>query len=421
MLMALLVGVGAMIGRRAYCVIEDTRHHCALFALIVGRTSRGRKGTAWDRAKRMLSLVDDDFMRANVLGGMASGEAVIHRLRDVDMSTGDPPPPPRYKQLLLRESEFGSVTQRAARPGSIISSTFRSAWDGDPLYNTTKLNGDRASDPHLCIVGMITAIELNATLAETEHHTGFVNRFLLCHSERTKTVPRSRPLVEAEVLPLVDQIRTALHRLTSVCVDLTPEAAELWDNHLYGPLTDGLPGKLDSIAARGAPMVRRVAMLYAVLDGEDMVRPAHLLAAVAVYCYSVDTAIYLWGARPLSGLAARALEAISNADDGLTAEALRLIIGKHTSSHDRRECLAELKDRGLITVSPGQNTGGRVPMIYRLAGGKVKRSKRVESAESLLGIDLTALSTLFTLPSNRRDNTPVRVVPADESPILAVV
>jgi hypothetical protein len=418
-LFSLLVGFGVLIGRRVHCTIEDTRHHCNLFTLMIGPTSRGRKGTAYDRARRVLDLVDDDFVKNNIIGGIASGEAIIHRLRDIQSVPGQIAQTPRHKQLLVKESEFASITQRARRDGSILSVTFRSAWDGETLFNTTKGGdgGEKASEPHLGVIGMITEVELNATLSETEHHTGFVNRFLLCLSERTRVLPRSKPLDDAEVRPLIERIKVALAQLDGSPMDLMRDAGELWDSHLYKALTDGLPGKLDGIAARGAPLVRRVAMVFAVLDGARAVAPTHLLAAVAVFMYSVDTAIYVWGASPLSSLAVRGFDEISAAGDrGLTADGFRRAVGKQTKSHERTKCLEELKARGLITVSPQPSTGGRPAHVYKVSGGrngdKSERVKRSESAAGLLGLDLCALSTLFDLPPERlrRD-----VVAADDS------
>jgi hypothetical protein len=49
LLVQTLVAFGALCGHRAYYQVEATRHYPNLFALLVGGTSKGRKGTSWDR------------------------------------------------------------------------------------------------------------------------------------------------------------------------------------------------------------------------------------------------------------------------------------------------------------------------------------------------------------------------------------
>jgi hypothetical protein len=47
LLLQFLTAYGNAIGRSAHRVIGGSRHHTNLFAALVGRTSRGRKGTSW--------------------------------------------------------------------------------------------------------------------------------------------------------------------------------------------------------------------------------------------------------------------------------------------------------------------------------------------------------------------------------------
>jgi hypothetical protein len=82
-LIQFLVAVGAYLGRDSgYYYIEATRHVSNLFAVIVGKTAKGRKGTGWNRVKQPLYLLDEGFTRNNIVSGLASGEGLIHRVRD---------------------------------------------------------------------------------------------------------------------------------------------------------------------------------------------------------------------------------------------------------------------------------------------------------------------------------------------------
>jgi hypothetical protein len=54
----LLVAFGTAVGRGAYFEIEATRHHPQEFLLLVGESSRARKGTARDHVRRLICEAD---------------------------------------------------------------------------------------------------------------------------------------------------------------------------------------------------------------------------------------------------------------------------------------------------------------------------------------------------------------------------
>ena len=56
-----LVAIGNIIGRSAYYKVEGTRHYTNLFAVLVGQSSKSRKGTSWDRIAEMFEGISDDF------------------------------------------------------------------------------------------------------------------------------------------------------------------------------------------------------------------------------------------------------------------------------------------------------------------------------------------------------------------------
>ncbi len=53
-----------------------------LFTVFVGETAKARKGTATDRALRLLTCIDADFMSRCCSSGLASGEGLIEQVRD---------------------------------------------------------------------------------------------------------------------------------------------------------------------------------------------------------------------------------------------------------------------------------------------------------------------------------------------------
>jgi hypothetical protein len=69
----LLVAFGTAVGRGAYFEIEATRHHPHEFLLLVGESSRARKGTAWDHVRRLICEADPT-LSGRILTGLSSGD-----------------------------------------------------------------------------------------------------------------------------------------------------------------------------------------------------------------------------------------------------------------------------------------------------------------------------------------------------------
>jgi hypothetical protein len=81
-LVSLLAGASAMIGRGPHPMIANTRHPLTVWPLIFGRTTDGRKGESWSSARAVLDRADALFMADNVASGLSSGEGLIARLAE---------------------------------------------------------------------------------------------------------------------------------------------------------------------------------------------------------------------------------------------------------------------------------------------------------------------------------------------------
>ena len=72
---------GNIIGRGAYFVVEDTRHHCNETVLAAGDTAKGRKGTSLGRVRHLMRSVDQWWEQDRVMTGLTSGEGLIYNVR----------------------------------------------------------------------------------------------------------------------------------------------------------------------------------------------------------------------------------------------------------------------------------------------------------------------------------------------------
>src|SRR5262249_7522214 len=77
-----LVAFRNVIGRGAYFTVEADRHHANEFAVLVGRTSKARKGTSWGRVSALYREAEEEWGRERVQSGLSSGEGLIWSVRD---------------------------------------------------------------------------------------------------------------------------------------------------------------------------------------------------------------------------------------------------------------------------------------------------------------------------------------------------
>src|SRR5262249_25667946 len=146
--------------------IEGDLHYLNLFAVMVGATSKGPKGTAWGRVRQYYELADADWVAHRILPGLSSGEGLIWAVRDpivkqekAPRKAGEPiryeqvevDPGVKDKRLLALEPEFASVLRRIDQEGSSLSALMRLAWDTGRLNTLTKNSPATATDAHISI------------------------------------------------------------------------------------------------------------------------------------------------------------------------------------------------------------------------------------------------------------------------------
>src|SRR5207248_4063714 len=162
---------------------DSAKHHANLFAVVVGQSSRSRKGTSWNHIRRILANVDPEWAKSRVMGGVGSGEGIIFELKDEEGTE------PKDKRLLIFESEFATVLRVMQREGNILSPILRQAWDCGELRNLVKNAPLKADNCHLSLCGHITKDELSKLLSDNDTANGFANRVLWVHAHRTKELP----------------------------------------------------------------------------------------------------------------------------------------------------------------------------------------------------------------------------------------
>ena len=376
-LISLLAMFGNAIGRGPYFLAGDAEHATNVFVCIVGDTSSGRKGTSAVGPRRLLVEADPDWRRC-VSSGLVSGEGVIHHVRDprtarqkaksaedklradddgfieelVDGGADD-------RRLMLLIPEFAQVLGVIARKDNTLSAVLRDFWDRGTAQTLSKNSPERATGALVSVLAHITPTELQACLDSTEIANGFANRFVFVAAKRSKLLPRGGSIPAADIQRLGLKLRHALTQARAVTeMDMTEEAWAIWDNEYERLVTRPL-GLVGAITGRAAPIVRRFALIYALMDERPIVEAEHLRASVEMWRYVEESARYVFGDRLGDHLADRCLTALRKAGaEGLTRTELREVLGNRVAAERIADALSLLGDAGIARCEH-QPTPGR--------------------------------------------------------------
>jgi hypothetical protein len=354
----LLVAFGAAAGRDAFFQVEATRHHPNEFMLLVGDSSKARKGSSWDHVRRLLTHVDPTIQQ-RILTGLSSGEGLIWAVRDP--TTQDPGI--ADQRLLVIEPEFASVLKASAREISTLSPTLRSAWDSRPLAILTRTAPARATRAHIALIGHITQHELRRHTSTIELANGYLNRILLIACRRQRLLPEGGHHDPLAGTGLVRQLAASLqHAQTAGQIRLNQDARQLW-HHAYRQLAHPHPGIVGQITARAEAHTIRLALIYALADGQRQIGPQHLTAALALHDYASRSAAWALTGATGQPLAEQIHAALQANPVGLTRSQISDTLNHNQPAGQLDHALNALQAAGRATVTQIP-TGGRPAQLW---------------------------------------------------------
>jgi hypothetical protein len=377
-LLQFVVGFGNAVGRNLSIVADGQDHFANEFVVLVGDTSRARKGTAWRRVRSILSHVDADWADNRITGGLSSGEGLVFEVRDPLLGTDKKSgreiivdPGVEDKRVLIVESELGNALRVLAREGNTLSGVLRLAWDGDTLRTMVKNNPARATNPHVSLIGHVTAEELTRYLSHVEIFNGLGNRILWACVRRSKRLPFGGTIDGGSIMRLESRLVSALDHARRIGqMKWSSSGAMLWESH-YNALTDGRPGLWGAITARSEAHVLRLAMIYAALDCAHEIADTHLLAALALWEYCDRSAAYLFGGSLGDRVADSILAVLRAKPEGMTrSEIGRVIFHNHRSSEDVARALELLERHGLVRKQITPTAGRDAERWYATDSGR---------------------------------------------------
>lgn len=357
LLLSFLVIAGNAIGSRAHLVADGAQHPARLNGVLVGDTSRGRKGTATANVKRLWGSVDPNYTTERMVSGLATGEGLIAAMRDGDEQTD--------RRLMVVEPEFARTLKVCSRDSSTLSAIIRQAWDDGNLRVLTRGDPLKASDTHISILGHITREELLASLESTDAWNGFANRFLFALVHRAQRLPSGG---NSGLFDLPAKVRKAINRAGGIgTMSRDSTATDLW-SAIYNGIDDTVAGLFAAATSRAEAQMCRLQVLYAALDGRKVVNAADVRSALAVWTYCEQSAGILFGDAFSDPNVTKLFMAIKAAgEDGMDGSAQRDLFQRNFTAERLARMRQELHDRGLV-VTETIPTGRAPRFVSRWTG-----------------------------------------------------
>ncbi len=421
-LVTLLVRLGVEIPHVSLWV-GDAKHRPNICSVIVGSSSKSRKGTSGKPISRLFEplVLNGEYLFADRArtspGPFSSGEGIIYAVRDavmgIDKKTGEPiqvDPGVDDKRLFILDEEFGGVLSNTKREGNTLSANVRMIWDSgnlDPLTKTTKI---KATGAHIGWVSHITLFELISRLSETESLNGFGNRILWVCARRSKLVAWPEPM-DAERL---QQFQYELSEIIASHKDadnIIPdgEVRRAWQDCYYEQLTQERPGQAGCLVNRAEAQVMRLALIYALLDKSQTIRIEHLEAAHVLWQYCEDSAMYIFDGRQTDSVGQKIVDALQ--DGPLTGTDLFKLFSNNISRDRLKMALTELEAAGKIGVEQEQTGGrGRPRSTYFLKVSNERNELNEEKATDSPGEPISSLNSFNSSGEKKKHHSGNTVV-----------
>jgi hypothetical protein len=340
-LLQLLAAFGNVIGPGPHCMVGATRHTLNLFVVLVGESSKARKGTSWNQISQLFAQVDRTWTENRVTSARLTARGLVGILGREQ--AGD-------RRLLVLAEELASVLHTMGRSRSQLSPLLRCAWDSGALRMLDRDRLLQASGGHLSLIGHITQRELADSLHRTEAHNGFANRCLWACVQRSRCLPEGGNLGAEELSAIARDLRRAVEWAqgqTEILFRRDQAASKLWNNY-YATLSQDKPALHGTATGRAEAQVLRISALYAALDCSPIIQLPHLQAALALWDYCSASAASLFGTCVGDSIADRIREALQASPNGLTRKQIWNLFHGHVSSGSIDQALERLSSLELV-------------------------------------------------------------------------
>ena len=269
--------VASMIGRRI-SINYGGPMYANLFTLLVAPTGRGRKDSSIKRGTRFLESV--------VMSGTTQRRSNVQLITDVGSSEALIKTLAKAPSILLYLTEYSKLISKARRPGtSTILPVLMEAFDTPPkLSNVSLANPIEAEYPYLTILSATQPRVLEGLLTDEDVHSGSINRWLIFPGVSDDLIPWHVAPDKQESNLLFEHIHEAIHSgyADGQSLELAVDAFEFWDGWYRTERTRDLSEDEAAMRVRHPDLVVKLAMIYTVLNGDQVITLESLQRAIAI-------------------------------------------------------------------------------------------------------------------------------------------
>lgn len=312
-LAASLAVASATIGRKARLAFGGGLYP-SLYALIIGPSGSARKDTAMRLAVSLPGLAEASQPGAiavpsfAVKTDIASAEALVSMLSD-------------SPTILAKLSEVNALLANAQRKGTrTLLDKLIEAFDA-PLVleiQSIRARSEKAASaltPFLAIIAAAQPGRFGDMITDEDIHSGFLNRWIVIPGIGGDPLAAEGEIDAPAAAALYQRLRRSVTRYEGrSALQLTAEAQSLnseWYRRLRA--TMGRDEAEDAMRQRHQAIALKVALIYAVAEGADVVTADHLRAAIALVEWSwenVRSYMSVWGVSVTHRLERRILDVL---------------------------------------------------------------------------------------------------------------
>ena len=229
-----LVLAGVLFQREAYFLVNADRHYPFDYALLVGNSAVGRKGTTTNQVIEIMEHVTPGF-RDDVLRGMSPGQGLVKAIAlrcgpiaATSDSEGTATVVEANRGFFAEITEFAELLAVMRREESTLSAILRQIWEGIRVAVLTRKEPLDVQNASLSCIAHVTKIELLNKLDSTEKANGFANRWMFFCSKMVKLLPQGKTS-HLNFNPIVIKLHAALNSAKNVGqMERDAEAEVLW-------------------------------------------------------------------------------------------------------------------------------------------------------------------------------------------------
>ncbi|MFC1616836.1 DUF3987 domain-containing protein, partial [Candidatus Margulisiibacteriota bacterium] len=349
----LMAGLGNQYGGRLKVKLGSIKSPLILNILIVGETSKGRKGEAIDKALDILKVVNPSWIENNISSGLKTGpgliQTIINKKEDVN----------GYKKLFIIEEEGGTLFNLAYQKDNNTHALIRITFDQKPLQNMTVTNPQSVKDYLLTVIVCITPKELEEVMPKLFIHNGSINRFGVQEAIKENSVAIPGEINISGINSEIDQLKKAVKLSQKLeYIELSQQAKQRWTTVYQRIEIMHNNEELGDATARAHQQILRMSAILALSELSEVIENEHIDTAYNYWKSYAASAYNLFCQKIADKNLKKLLTALQRSKKGLTRTQIRNDVFQRNKKQEEIDTLLNsLKKRNLARMTEVKTKG----------------------------------------------------------------